>query len=66
MRKTTLIPMLLLLLSGCANAVSDSGVCAGIDRAVTEHAAALAQDAGPQSLRTGDRLVRMIDAGCGA
>jgi len=54
-----------LLVTGCATVVSDSGLCSGIDRAVTEHAAALAKDAGPQSLRTGDRLVRMIDAGCG-
>lgn len=39
-------------------------LCAGIDRPLTEHAAALAIDAGPQSLRTGDRLIRMVDAGC--
>lgn len=45
-------------------ATSDSAICDGLDRAITEHAAALAIDAGPQSLRTGDRLVRMWDAGC--
>lgn len=50
--------------TGCTSAVSDRGVCSGIDRALTEHAAALAVDAGPNSLITGDRLVRMIDAGC--
>ena len=50
--------------AACTSAVSDSGLCSGIDRALTEHAAALAVDAGPQSLRTGDRVIRMWDAAC--
>lgn len=50
--------------SACQSAVSDSAICDGLERPLTEHAAALVIDAGPQSLRTGDRLVRMYDAGC--
>lgn len=65
MQKTTLILTLTALVTACTPVVSKSGICAGIDAPLTEHAAALAVDAGPQSLRTGDRLVRMIDAGCG-
>ena len=63
---TRTIPILIstLLVTGCATVVSDNGICDATARAVTEHAAALALDGGPQSLRTGDRLVRMLDAGC--
>ena len=57
--------ILALSVTACTNAGSVDALCDGTARAVTEHAAALALDAGPQSLRTGDRLVRMIDAGCG-
>jgi len=43
---------------------SDSAICDGVNRAMTDHAAALASDGGATSLQTGDRLIRMIDAGC--
>jgi len=64
MMKIILMAILGLSVTGCATVVSDSGICDATARAVTEHAAALTLDGGPQSLRTGDRLVRMLDAGC--
>ena len=57
---------LMLLATGCARvAINDAAVCDGTAEARTTHAAALAVDAGPQSLATGARLVDMLDAGCG-
>lgn len=52
--------------TGCASVgVSDSALCAGLAAPASEHAAALADDAGPRSVITGARLIRLIDAGCG-
>jgi len=66
MRRLTWAMIPLFFATGCARvAVSDSALCAGLERPVSAHAAALAEDGGPHSVRTGARLIRMIDAGCG-
>jgi len=66
MRRTIWAMIPLLFATGCAPvAVSDSALCAGLERPVEDHAAALAEDGGPKSLKTGARLILMIDAGCG-
>jgi hypothetical protein len=68
-------PMALMLIGFCAtgcasappapDAVSDTALCAGLAGALADHAGALARDGGPASLRSGVRLIRAIDAGCG-
>jgi len=66
MRRLTWAMIPLFFATGCARvAVSESALCAGLERPIAAHAAALAEDGGPNSLRTGARLIRMIDAGCG-
>lgn len=55
---------LLFCVTGCASAVNSDAVCAGTEKARTEHAAALADDGGPASVVTGARLIRLLDAGC--
>jgi hypothetical protein len=55
---------LTLLVSGCANAPSDSAICNGTEQSRTAHAAALVADGGPLSLVTGATLIQQIDAGC--
>jgi hypothetical protein len=58
------IPM--CFVTGCVSvAVNDSALCAGFSGPATDHAGALAEDAGPQSVVTGARLIHLIDAGCG-
>ena len=65
-----ILPLLMMLCaSGCAPApvaepVSDTALCAGLARALADHAAALADDAGPAALRSGVYLITLIDAGC--
>ena len=60
-----MIPM--VFATGCASVgVSESALCAGLERPTSEHAAALAGDGGPRSVVTGTRLIRMLDAGCGS
>lgn len=54
----------MLIVSGCATEVSDSAICAGTDRLRTTHAAALAEDGGPNSVTTGRRLIATLDAAC--
>lgn len=44
--------------------VANQAVCDGSSQLRADHAAALAEDAGPKSLRTGARLVMTIDAAC--
>lgn len=56
---------LTLPLISCANAPSDSAICNGTAQSRTAHAAALAEDGGPQSMVTGALLIQQIDAGCG-
>lgn len=53
-----------LILMACVSAGSGSAICDGTEAARTEHAAALANDGGPLSLRTGARLIAMIDGAC--
>lgn len=66
MRRLTLVMIPMLFATGCTSVgVSDSALCAGLSAPATEHAAALAEDAGPHSVVTGARLIRLIDAGCG-
>lgn len=50
---------------GCVNAGSIEAYCDGTSAAFTAHAAALAEDAGPKSLRTGAVVIRQRDAACG-
>jgi hypothetical protein len=50
--------------SGCANAVSDSAICDATAQSRSAHAAALAADGGPLSLRSGEILIAQVDAGC--
>lgn len=52
--------------TGCVNAASQAAICDGTAQARTEHAAALAKDGGDLSVVTGARLIRLLDAGCGA
>lgn len=47
------------------SAGSGEAICDGTAQARTEHAAALAVDAGATSLITGYKLIKTIDAGCG-
>lgn len=56
--------MLVMFVSGCANAVSQMAICDGSEAARTAHAAALAQDGGDLSVVTGAALIKMIDAAC--
>ena len=56
--------MLILTVSGCARAVSDSAICDGTAASRTAHAAALAEDGGDKSVVTGAYLIRQIDAAC--
>lgn len=51
-------------MTGCAKEASDKAVCNGTlsDRAA--HAAALAEDGGDLSIRTGAALIRKLDAAC--
>lgn len=66
MRRMILVMIPMLYATGCAGVgVSDSALCAGLAVPATDHAAALAEDAGPRSVVTGARLIRLIDAGCG-
>lgn len=66
MRRPIWVMIPLFFATGCAPvAVSDSALCAGLERPVAAHAAALAEEGGPKSVVTGARLIRMIDAGCG-
>ena len=56
--------ILMMTVTGCVSAVSDSAICDGTKLSRTEHAAALAKDGGNQSVVTGARLIRQIDAAC--
>lgn len=56
---------LMLLVSGCASAVSDRAICDGTSADRSVHAAALAQDGGDLSVITGQVLIRKLDAACG-
>jgi uncharacterized protein YceK len=58
------LTILMPFVSGCAAVVSPAAVCDGTAVLRTDHAAALAADAGPRSLATGARLIDAIDAGC--
>lgn len=54
----------MMLVSGCASAVSQAAICDGTDASRTAHAAALAEDGGDRSVITGALLIRQIDAAC--
>lgn len=56
---------LLLPLSGCVSVGSGMAICEATAADTTAHAAALAQDGGPLSLVTGQKLISRLDAGCG-
>ena len=65
MKAFACLMMLPLLVTACAPVPSGDAVCTGTLRARAEHAAALVADGGDMSVVTGDRLIRMIEAGCG-
>jgi hypothetical protein len=46
------------------SAASTDAVCAGTEKARTEHAADLAYDGGPLSVVSGAHLIQLLDAGC--
>ena len=46
------------------SAVSTSAICNGSFDLRTDHAAALSQDGGPLSQKTGAALIGSLDAGC--
>jgi hypothetical protein len=50
--------------TGCATAVSDSAICDATDAPRSRHAADLAADGGPLSIRSGEVLIATLDAGC--
>ena len=60
-----LVAMLMLTVSGCASAVSDSAMVAALDRPMTAHAAALAGDDVAMMRRTGRDLIATYDAAAG-
>jgi hypothetical protein len=65
MRWMQFTAMILLLPAGsCLNGASAPAICDGTQAARTAHAAALATDGGDESVVTGARLIRLIDAGC--
>lgn len=53
-----------LTLSGCATVVSEMALCDGSADLRTDHAAALAADAGPAAQATGRALIEALDRGC--
>lgn len=58
-----LIP--LVFLTGCVTGpVSEAAICDGTARLRPSHAAALVEDGGPVSRRTGAALIAAVDAGC--
>ncbi|WP_157115633.1 hypothetical protein [Ketogulonicigenium robustum] len=61
----TALGVLMMLVSGCASAVSQGAICDGTRQARADHARALAEDGGDLSVVTGARLIGLIDAGCG-
>lgn len=63
--RSTAIVALMMTVTGCAIEVNDSAICDGTASSRTEHAAALAEDAGNKSVTTGAYLIRQIDAACG-
>jgi len=56
---------MIALTTGCAIGPSAEAICDGTDNLRTQHAAALIEDGGPQSKRSGVALIATIDAGCG-
>ena len=65
MRTTLMMLLMTPFAVACTSAATnDRALCDGLDRPMTEHAAALAHDGGQRSLQTGDRLVRIYDAAC--
>lgn len=55
-----------LSLTGCASApvVTDRPICEQTAPLRTAHAAALIEDGGPRSQRSGAALIGAVDAGC--
>jgi hypothetical protein len=62
---TTLIVLGSFFVSGCLGATSEAALCDGTRNARDAHAKALLEDAGPRSLTTGARLIKLLDTGCG-
>ena len=56
---------LTLPVAGCMSVASPVAICEATAADTTAHAAALADDGGPRSVVTGQRLISRLDAGCG-
>ena len=65
MKRIPLIGMLILLVSGCATAISERGICDGTERLRDDHTGALIADGGDQSVVTGAALLDALDRACG-
>ena len=63
MRLLILAP-LATLLSGCVDLPNEVAICAGTKPLRVEHARGLLTDGGPESQRTGERLLTGLKAGC--
>ena len=61
--KYALLLMLTLLVTACAP-VSTPALCTALEAPMNDHAAALLADGGDASVKSGDYLLRLIDAGC--
>ena len=56
--------MPMLLVSGCATAISSNAICDATEKLRTSHTDALIADGGDQSVITGAALIATIDEGC--
>lgn len=65
MLRTILATMTVFFVAGCVTGGSVEAYCDGSAVAIREHAAALAEDGGPKSIRTGTLVIRQRDAACG-
>lgn len=55
----------MMLVSGCATAISDMAICDGTERLRDDHTGALIADGGDQSVVTGAALLDALDRACG-
>lgn len=57
--------MLMMIVSGCVGSHSETAVLDRVRQLAADHAAALAQDGGPDSKATGRALLATLEAGAG-
>ena len=65
-----IVSLLMILTAGCASVPGKTDAlrkfCDRLDPLSGVHADALSRDGGPESRRTGARLIAGVDGGCGA